>query len=42
MLFINDIVLIDKTQDGVNAKLELQRNILESKGSGCVEPRQNT
>ncbi|XP_059310956.1 uncharacterized protein LOC132062393 [Lycium ferocissimum] len=32
MLFANDIVLIDETSDGVNAKLEVWRQILESKG----------
>ncbi|KAM2859996.1 hypothetical protein COP2_025345 [Malus domestica] len=32
MLFANDIVLIDKTQEGVNAKLNLWREVLESKG----------
>ena len=32
MLFANDIVLIDETQEGVNAKLNLWREVLESKG----------
>ena len=32
MLFADDIVLIDETKAGVNAKLELWRNTLESKG----------
>jgi hypothetical protein len=32
MLFADDIVLIDETRAGVNAKLELWRNTLESKG----------
>ncbi|KAM2797605.1 hypothetical protein COP1_002656 [Malus domestica] len=32
MLFADDIVLIDETQEGVNAKLNLWRDVLESKG----------
>nr|CBL94163.1 putative RNA-directed DNA polymerase (Reverse transcriptase) [Malus domestica] len=32
MLFAYDIVLIDETQEGVNAKLNLWREVLESKG----------
>jgi len=32
MLFADDIVLIDETRVGVNAKLELWRQILESRG----------
>ena len=32
MLFVDDVVLIDETREGVNAKLELWRGILESKG----------
>ncbi|KAK9093332.1 hypothetical protein Syun_028243 [Stephania yunnanensis] len=32
MLFADDIVLVDETKDGVNRKLELWRNTLESKG----------
>ena len=32
MLFANDIVLMDKTREGVNAKLERWREELESKG----------
>jgi Reverse transcriptase (RNA-dependent DNA polymerase) len=32
MLFADDIVLIDETREGVNAKLELWRSTLESKG----------
>jgi len=32
MLFANDIVLIDETQEGVNTKLEQWRNALEAKG----------
>ncbi|XP_070026270.1 uncharacterized protein [Nicotiana sylvestris] len=32
MLFIDDIVLIDETRGGVNAKLEVWRQTLESKG----------
>ncbi|KAM2315489.1 hypothetical protein ACFX1S_028380 [Malus domestica] len=32
MLFTDDIVLIDETQQGVNAKLNLWREVLESKG----------
>ncbi|KAM2626519.1 hypothetical protein TB2_000087 [Malus domestica] len=32
MLFADDIVLIDETQEGVNAKLNLWREVLKSKG----------
>ena len=32
MLFADDIVLMDKTREGVNAKLERRREELESKG----------
>ena len=32
MLFADDIVLIDKTKSRVNAKLDVQREVLESKG----------
>jgi len=32
MLFVDDIVLIDETRDRVNAKLELWRQTLESRG----------
>ena len=32
MLFADDIVLVDETRSGVNAKLELWRETLESKG----------
>ena len=32
MLFTNDIVLIDETKSRVNAKLEVWRQALESKG----------
>jgi len=32
MLFVDDIVLIDETRQGVNDKLELWRHTLESKG----------
>ncbi|XP_070030106.1 uncharacterized protein [Nicotiana sylvestris] len=32
MLFANDIVLIDETRSGVNARLEVRRQTLESKG----------
>ena len=32
MLFTDDIVLINKTRDGLNAKLERWRHSLESKG----------
>jgi len=32
MLFVNDIILIDKTRDGVNNKLERWRHTLESRG----------
>ena len=31
MLFADDIVLVDETKEGVNTKLELWRNNLESK-----------
>ncbi|XP_068336681.1 uncharacterized protein [Pyrus communis] len=32
ILFADDIVLIDEIQEGVNAKLNLWREVLESKG----------
>ena len=32
MLFADDIVLVDKTVRGVNAKLKIWREALESKG----------
>ena len=32
MLFADDVVLIDETREGVNAKLELWRGVLESNG----------
>ena len=32
MLFADDIVLVDETREGVNAKLELWRDTLETKG----------
>lgn len=32
MLFADDVVLIDETREGVNAKFELWRDILESNG----------
>ncbi len=32
MMFTDDIVLIDETQEGVNRKLELWRSTLESRG----------
>ena len=32
MLFIDDIILIDETRAGVNAKLELWRQTLKSRG----------
>ena len=32
MLFADDIVLVDETRVGVNAKLELWRQTLESRG----------
>ena len=32
MLFANDIVLVDETAIGVNAELEIWREVLESKG----------
>ncbi|MES6771991.1 reverse transcriptase family protein, partial [Cutibacterium acnes] len=32
MLFTDDVVLIDETREGVNAKLELWRGVLKSKG----------
>nr|XP_016459241.1 PREDICTED: uncharacterized protein LOC107782821 [Nicotiana tabacum] len=32
MLFADDIVLINETRDGVNARLEVWRHTLESKG----------
>ena len=32
MLFADDVVLVDESRTGVNRKLELWRQILESKG----------
>ena len=32
MLFVDDIVLVDESRDGVNAKLEIWQDALESKG----------
>ena len=32
MLFVDDVVLVDESQAGVNKKLELWRQTLESKG----------
>ena len=32
MLFVDDIVLIDETKSRVNAKLDVWREVLESKG----------
>ena len=32
MLFADDVVLVDESQAGVNRKLELWRQLLESKG----------
>ena len=32
MLFVDDLVLVDETRDGVNVKLELWRQTLESRG----------
>jgi hypothetical protein len=32
MLFVDDVVLVDKSWEGVNRKLELWRQTLESKG----------
>ena len=32
MLFTNDVVLVDESREGVNRKLELWRQALESKG----------
>ena len=32
MLFVDDVVLIDETRGGVNDKLEIWRQTLESKG----------
>ncbi|XP_070055689.1 uncharacterized protein [Nicotiana tomentosiformis] len=37
MLFADDIVLIDETQGGVNAKLEVWRQTLESKGNEEID-----
>lgn len=33
MLFAGDVVLIDETRPGINSKLELWRELLNSKGS---------
>jgi hypothetical protein len=32
MLFVDDVVLLDESREGVNRKLELWRQTLESKG----------
>ena len=32
MLFVDDIVLVDETARGVNAKLEIWREVLKSRG----------
>ena len=39
MLFADDIVLVDESRDGVNAKLERWREALESKGfkTSCIK-----
>nr|XP_016498922.1 PREDICTED: uncharacterized protein LOC107817584 [Nicotiana tabacum] len=39
MLFADDIVLIDETHDGVNARLEVWRQTLESKGIKLSRPK---
>ena len=41
MLFAYDIVLIDETQEEINAKLNLWREVLESKGLCLSRSRQN-
>ncbi|KAL4204701.1 hypothetical protein AMTRI_Chr01g111220 [Amborella trichopoda] len=41
MLFADDIVLIEETQNDVNTKLELWRNALESKGFKLAGLRQS-
>ena len=39
MLFADDIVLIDETKSGVNAKLDIWREVLESKGFKISKPK---
>jgi len=39
MLFADDIVLVDETRAGVNAKLELWRQTLESRGFILSRPK---
>lgn len=38
--FADDIMLIDETQEGVDAKLNLEREMLEVKGL-CLDQRQS-
>ena len=37
MLFADDVMLVDESRTGVNQKLELLRETLESKGFDSVE-----
>ena len=39
MLFVDDILLVDKTREGVEEKLELWRSTLESKGFRLSRPK---
>ena len=41
MLFADDIVLVDEMRAGVNAKLELWRQTLESRGFKLSRTKQN-
>ena len=40
--FANDIVLVDEIRSGVNAKLEIWRDTIESKGFQLVGIKQST
>ena len=42
MLFVDDVVLVDESQTGLNRKLELWRQTLESKGFRLSRTKLNT
>lgn len=42
MLFEHDIVLIDETREGLNERIEMWREALETKGSRLASPKQST
>ena len=42
MLFADNIILIDESREGVNAKLELWRSTLESQGFKLRRSKLNT